>query len=409
MSKENLKVGIKVHIPEIILNENPEVMKVYNQETESITYDIDADIPKEFIDKLELLVPQFHGSDVVVFNPLIGLINQLQQIKNVKYNPNDYEASDRLYIDNNKIIGAFNSSLTKIKKTMKDPQIAKNKMIDAIFEIFETESKNTRGALEESFKPLLLERERITKEKDDAKKTKELEAIAALSETNTKLEEQISNQTKATALTTVENALNSVLINVAIQIPNLNKEGLETLKENLSLIQFNMYVDPVVQNSFDHIELDAFQKRFVENKKAAISNVEMALNALSVQQTNVELESKNAVLEAQIPGPLDVIKMEVMQPEFIGRAEEPNFGAISIDSMNDAQKFNFITNAQNRILIDYKQMIEDAKVFQFADPQFAQLRDKLTDDQFPKILEWLEKLAAFCNKKQEIINEHFKN
>ena len=408
MNNESKKVDIKIHIPEIILNDNPDVMKIYNPETESITYDIDSHIPQEFIDKLEELVPQFHGSDVVVFNPLLAAVNQLQAIKEVAYNADDFDASERLYIDNNKIIGSFNSSVTKVKKLMKDPQIAKNKMIDAIFNILETESKNTRGALEENFKPLLEERERKAAEKEAAQKAKELEAIAALSNTNSELQSKLDAQQKATALITVQNGLSSILTNIAIKVPQLNKEGLEQLKENLSSVIFNNYISPEIQNNFDHTELAVFQQTFRDNKAAALSNIQLAINAIDAQNSNISLANENAILQAQVPGPLEVnaMEMEVVAAEIVNQVE--NMDYLQGKDLTDGQKFNFITNANNRILTDYKTMIEMSKELEFNDSQFSQLRDKLTGEQFPKILEWLEKITAFCNKKQEIINQHFK-
>ncbi len=403
--KEKSKVAIKMLIPDNVITEHSELLTVYDQTTETITYDVDSDIPKEFIENLEQLVPQFHGNDIVLFNPLIETINELQRIKSIAYNPDDFEASDRLYIDNNKIIGSSNTSIKEAKAALKNPQIAKNKLIDKIFELFENEIKNTRGALEMEFKPLLDEREKQKKAKENAKKTVELEAIANLSSTNTLLEEQLKNQAKATAVATAENAINSILTNIAVKLPNLNKEGLEQLKTNVAGIDFNMYVALELQNSFTADEIAGYQTRFKENRAAGVKNIEMAINALDLNTTNQSLSTANAVLQAQVPNPENIeTSFEQVGGPGMNDVSYPN---IPGPLLNDAQLFNCITKAQSQILMDYRDMIDQSKLIQFANPQVAELRDKLVNDNFPKIEEWLEKISTFCDKKQELVNQHF--
>lgn len=401
---ENLnksQVGIKVLIPDAIITEHSELLAVYDQQTETITYDVENSIPKEFIEKLELLVPQFHGNDIVLFTPLIEKVNELQAIKQLLYNAEDYDASDRLYIDNNKLIGAFNSTIKEIKSLMKQPQISKNKLLDQIFEIFENEGKNTRGALETNFKPLLDKREEIKNAKETEKKKVELEAISKLNDTNSLLTEQLANQTKATAMTTAENAINSILTNIALKLPNLNKEGLEQLKENVASIHFNMYVSLELQNSFTAEEIGSYTERFKANRAAGVKNIEMAITALDAQSANQVLTNQNAVLQAQVPAPENIAD-NISNMEVTATMEK----GLAIN-LNDAKLFQFMTDETNRITTEYAKMIESFDAIQFANPQVAELRDKLTKENLPKIQEWNEKISTFCNKKQELVNQHF--
>lgn len=400
--KTKSKVQIKVLIPDDIITKNSELLTVYNQEQETITYDVENSIPKEFIDKLEVLVPKFHGNDIVLFTPLIEKINELQAIKNLEYNAEDFDASDRLYIDNNKLIGSFNTGIKEVKQLLKNPQIAKNKLLDEIFKIFENESENTRGALQTNFKPLLDKREEIKNKKEAEKKKTELEAIANLSNSNSQLQEKLNNQTKAMATTAAESAINSILTNIALKLPSLNKEGLEQLKNNVSGIDFNMYVSFELQNSFTPEEIASYQQRFKDNRTAAIRNIEISIKALETETANVTLTNENAVLQAQVPAPetiVDRIADIEVNHEVVNQE-------VSTD-LNDAQRFQFITDETNRIATEYQNMIDKFNSIEFANPQVAELRDKLTKENLPKIQEWNVKISTFCNTKQVLVNQHF--
>ena len=389
MSKEKSELKIDVLIPEIVLNENPEIKNIYDIETQTISYEIENSIPETFSKELKSLVPEFNGKDIVVFNPLVEAVNKLQEIKTLVCNLEDMDASERVYIDNNKLIGSFNTSLKEAKKTMKDPHISFNKKVDSIFSLFENESKNTRSALESNFKPLLDKREKEKQEKIDAQKEKELKAIAELSETNNDLNNKLNQQIKDTASAEIRNAISSILSSAAIKIPTLNLEGLEVMKSNLENIKFNMYVSFELEKPFSHEELADFRSVFNQNKHAAVRNVELTIESIKNKE---KLALQEVAQEAQAPTP--------PQPEPLQQT-----GA----SYTDAELFQFITDANKNILLNYKLMMERAQNTKFKNPDVQGLADKLTTEQFPKIVDWLEKLSNYCDKKQLIINENYNN
>lgn len=396
MSKETNKVHIPIIISDVVLQENPSVAEQYDKETQNIFYEIEPTIPEEFVTQLKQLVPSFHGSDIVVFNPLISAVNELQKIKELQYNPEDVDGSERVYIDNNKIVGSFNSALKEAKSIMKEPHISMNKKIDAIFNLFENESKNTRGALESNFSELLKKRQEEKDAKEAKKKEAEIAKIAELSGTNTNLENQLAQQKKENAELQIKSSLDSIVANVAIKIPTLNLEGLTTLDKNLMDIQFNMYVAPEIQNLFTPEEIGAYQTLFKENKRVALQNIEIA-------RSNINATAQNVANQTQA------------QPEPIAQPEQNNQEVLGtatpLDFLNgtDAQIFANITKQNENIVAAYQEMIQNARTANFKNPEVAELRDKLVNEQFPKMLDWLQKLSQYCQTKQSVINQHFNN
>ena len=395
MKNENSKLEIEVLIPEIVLNENPEINEIYDSENHTISYNIKDSIPESFSKELKYLVPEFNGKDIVIFNPLVEAVNKLQEIKTLACNLEDMDTSERVYIDNNKLIGSFNTSLKEAKKTMKDPHISFNKKVDSIFSLFENESKNTRNALETNFKPLLDKREKEKQDKIDAQKKKELEAIAKLSETNNDLTAKLNQQKKDTAVAEIRNSISTILSNAAIKIPTLNLEGLKVMKSNMQNINFNMYVSFEIQNLFSPEELNEFKAVFTQNKDAAIRNIDMTIEGIE-NKIKVERQEQSQPQQEQSP----------IQHLVATSVPEPIQEGVSY---TDAQLFQFITDANKNILLNYRMMIENAKKSKFKNPDVQGLADKLTEEQFPKIEDWLEKLSNYCDKKQQIINQNYNN
>ena len=191
-NKEILEV--EVLISENDLQSNPEIAELYDAKNQKLRFELSENLTKDFKEKLLSIMPNFKAGDIVQFNPLINAVNQLQDIKIlIPDSEEDFKVNERTLVDNNKIIGSFNSSLAKAKKIIKDPHVNFNKMVDDLFKIFETEAENTRNALERNFKDIVDEREKVKLEKDKKKKAAELEQIEKLQETNEEQAEILKN------------------------------------------------------------------------------------------------------------------------------------------------------------------------------------------------------------------------
>ena len=142
-NKEILEV--EVLISENDLQSNPEIAELYDAKNQKLRFELNENLTKDFKEKLLSLMPSFKAGDIVQFNPLISAVNQLQEIKILIPDADeDFKINERTLIDNNKIIGSFNSSLAKAKKIIKEPHVDFNKKVDDLFKIFETEAENTR-------------------------------------------------------------------------------------------------------------------------------------------------------------------------------------------------------------------------------------------------------------------------
>ena len=416
---ENVKeiLEVEVLISEKDLNNNPEIAQFYDAQNQKLKFELDQNLTKDFKDKLKDLMPNFKAGDIVQFNPLISAINQLQEIKILIPDADeDFKVNERTLIDNNKVIGSFNSSLAKAKKAIKEPHINFNKMVDDLFKIFETEAENTRNALERNFKDIVDEREKVKLEKDKKKKAAELEQIEKLQETNEEQAEILKNSNIEKTRLELENTINKILTNVIEKIPSLNVDGLNTMITALKAQKDTDYV------TSDHIITLGGEEaqKFIDLFKAKVSaSIQMITSKINEIQMRKEMEKRGIVTQAPVspeeaipPTPSAPIMFEtVPQPEpEPDNIEVHHFEEIKSETQpfiptNDIERFQMIADFDNRMLEMYKAGVEQIKGLQFENQSLEALKQKYTSGQYENVLEFLSKLQSFSSNKYEAVKQ----
>ena len=414
---ENVKeiLEVEVLISEKDLNNNPEIAQFYDPQNQKLKFELDQNLTKDFKDKLKDLMPNFKAGDIVQFNPLISAINQLQEIKILIPDADeDFKVNERTLIDNNKIIGSFNSSLAKAKKAIKEPHINFNKMVDDLFKIFETEAENTRNALERNFKDIVDEREKVKLEKDKKKKAAELEQIEKLQETNEEQAEILKNSNIEKTRLELENTINKILTNVIEKIPSLNVDGLNTMITALKAQKDTDYV------TSDHIITLGGEEaqKFIDLFKAKVSaSIQMITSKINEIQLQKEMEKRGIVTQAPV-SPEEAIPSTPSAPTMFETAPEPQPDNIEVHHFeeiksepqpfvptNDIERFQMIADFDNRMLEMYKAGVEQIKGLQFENQSLEALKQKYTSGQYENVIEFLNKLQSFSSNKYEAVKQ----
>ena len=414
---ENVKeiLEVEVLISEKDLNNNPEIAQFYDPQNQKLKFELDQNLTKDFKDKLKDLMPNFKAGDIVQFNPLISAINQLQEIKIlIPDTDEDFKVNERTLIDNNKIIGSFNSSLAKAKKAIKEPHINFNKMVDDLFKIFETEAENTRNALERNFKDIVDEREKVKLEKDKKKKAAELEQINKLQETNEEQAEILKNSNIEKTRLELENTINKILTNVIEKIPSLNVDGLNTMITALKAQKDTDYV------TSDHIITLGGEEaqKFIDLFKAKVSaSIQMITSKINEIQLQKEMEKRGIVTQTPI-SPEEAIPSTPSAPTIFETVPEPQPDNIEVHHFeeiksepqpfvptNDIERFQMIADFDNRMLEMYKAGVEQIKGLQFENQSLEALKQKYTSGQYENVIEFLSKLQSFSSNKYEAVKQ----
>ena len=414
---ENVKeiLEVEVLISEKDLNNNPEIAQFYDSQNQKLKFELDQNLTKDFKDKLKDLMPNFKAGDIVQFNPLISAINQLQEIKILIPDADeDFKVNERTLIDNNKIIGSFNSSLAKAKKAIKEPHINFNKMVDDLFKIFETEAENTRNALERNFKDIVDEREKVKLEKDKKKKAAELEQINKLQETNEEQAEILKNSNIEKTRLELENTINKILTNVIEKIPSLNVDGLNTMITALKAQKDTDYV------TSDHIITLGGEEaqKFIDLFKAKVSaSIQMITSKINEIQLQKEMEKRGIVTQAPV-SPEEAIPSTPSAPTMFETVPEPQPDNIEVHHFeeiksepqpfvpkNDIERFQMIADFDNRMLQMYKAGVEQIKGLQFENQSLEALKQKYTSGQYENVIEFLNKLQSFSSNKYEAVKQ----
>jgi len=414
---ENVKeiLEVEVLISEKDLNNNPEIAQFYDSQNQKLKFELDQNLTKDFKDKLKDLMPNFKAGDIVQFNPLISAINQLQEIKIfIPDADEDFKVNERTLIDNNKIIGSFNSSLAKAKKAIKEPHINFNKMVDDLFKIFETEAENTRNALERNFKDIVDEREKVKLEKDKKKKAAELEQIEKLQETNEEQAEILKNSNIEKTRLELENTINKILTNVIEKIPSLNVDGLNTMITALKAQKDTDYV------TSDHIITLGGEEaqKFIDLFKAKVSaSIQMITSKINEIQLQKEMEKRGIVTQAPV-SPEEAIPSTPSAPTMFETVPEPQPDNIEVHHFeeiksepqpfvptNDIERFQMIADFDNRMLEMYKAGVEQIKGLQFENQSLEALKQKYTSGQYENVIEFLNKLQSFSSNKYEAVKQ----
>jgi hypothetical protein len=376
------------------LGEKADCIPNYDTKSNSLQYEIVKTVPKDFYDKLKELVPKFEEDDIITFNPLVNATLQLQQHK-LYIETEDFAASERTYIDSNKMIGSFNTAIKNAKSILKEPQISKNKMIDAIFDLFSKESDNTREALKNNFKKTLQKKEDEAKAKEAKKNAEATARIAELSEQATQAEQIIREQKIDNRFLVLKNNISNISVDLISKIPSLNISGLEEEKAKLNSMKFEHGFTQEDRELLGPDKENELRQLFVINHMKAVEVVLGAISNIQNQEKVKDLASENAVLKASTPVftpeeenndlPFALIPEIEVQAEVVGQ-------------VTDLMRFNIIKEISDRIQSEYENKISVMTEMRFEDPGLEKIRTTLIE-QDAKMIEWLGKITAYTTKQ----------
>lgn len=198
------------------------------------------DVTKE---NVTYLTENLGAKELQVFNPLVLAIMDLQKLKNVKYDPKKETETVQQYKDAKKDIGAFNSSLSKAKKTIKDPLLKLTRGIDAINNSFAGESKEIRKELDGNFKAYLDKQAKIKAEKEAKAEAERNKKINELAEQNKQQQLLIDrgNTYNKIKYDIVSNAKNRA-------VSNMNQLSLDAVKKQLANFRSFDYDHEIVKH-----------------------------------------------------------------------------------------------------------------------------------------------------------------
>lgn len=403
-SKEEKKefIAIEYPIKDIkALGEKADCIPNYDVKSHSLKYEIVKSVPKEFYDKLKELVPKFEEDDIITFNPLVNATLKLQEIK-LYIESEDFDASERTFIDSNKIIGSFNTSIKDAKSTLKEPQIKKNKMIDAIFDLFSTESENTREALKLNFKKTLDKKAADAQAKLDKKNAEANAKMKELSEQASKANDIINNQKIDNRFLELKNAISNVSVRLVQQIPTLNIAGLEKEKEVLNSMKFESFFTEEDRTLLGEEKENTLRQLFVTTHMSSVEVVLGAISNINNQAAVQTLSNENAVMKASVPNFDPTSEKDDLPFEAI---ENMEVVSETVGAVTDLQRFNVILEKTNSIQNDYEEKLKYLKELKFDDPGLEIIREKLLE-QDGKMLEWLTKITTYVQKQHTNYSNH---
>jgi hypothetical protein len=392
---------VEVIISKEVLDNNPNIKEHYDLDKNIISYEVGDNIPKDFKDELQSFLVVSSESEIVSFNPIIESLFKLQELKELKY---DKENKDTIqeFKDAKKFIGSFNTSLTGVKKILKDPHIEYNRKVDAIYNFFKQESDNTKNSLEVNFDEYLKEEQEKKDAAEAKKKAAELEQIAKLTEEREAQQEKMAAQQKQTRKLEVEAEINKITFEASTKSPNLNLEGLKALKQQLINISFNSLFK--ADDVFTDDEKENFEGLFGLAQSGAdtmidsyIKNFELEIEKQNLQTANTNLAAENKVLEAQTPASLvDDENDTPFGPPKTNQEEIP---------AGDLAKFISLYTKLNELKSLTDDISEHIKSLRFEDPNLEKIRLVLKEQSMPQVKEWTEKLDSWTKIKLDKYKE----
>lgn len=459
---------------EIILK--PDFLKENNLEKKYkkglLSFEIRDGIPKEITDELNIFLnsEEVGPNQIIIFNPIIDALNQLQDLKDFKYEKElsnelhkeviekcqlehlsydltekkylfdfkklvsetrtkeqmddlvlktnkviesyvikQHKSSHQVYKNSKKIIGSFNSSLSKSKGIIKKPYLDISKKIESIYKFLKTESDNTKNSLDNNYKECLDLEEEKKKIAEEKKKAKELEEIKKLSAENEKQAEILKEQKKAQIFNSIKlGHIGNISKNIAGGCQGWNKEGLILKKEEIS----NLTLDIITkQNNTDYSILDKEQIEIL--KKELLTNKTYWNNLLDreikLRDEKIEAEKNKAkveVLTSQVPV-LNNIEPTLSPFENQKVNEiETSFEDIILTEDDIVSKF---CESLSRINDDLLESINLFSKVDFKEDFYKKISNTLSKDAAPKISDLISKTVNWVNSNQENYINHKKS
>ena len=405
MSAEKKILEVKIDVSQSFLNEHDDIRKRFNYDKSTIVYEINPLVPENIISELKEILETSTSKDLVSINPAIVALAELQEIKNIKYDKEKKEDSINLFKSSKKSLTQFGTSITSVKKILKDPHIAYNKRIDVIYNLLNTEKETIKNCLEENFKEYLEEEERKKKEAEDKKKKEELEKIAELSKENEKLVAQAAKSENNKIYLQYENAVGKILTDTSVNILNLNREGLQKLFDKFSNISFEKVLKEDHKSVLSEVQISKLSQDFSANLETSKKLILDKIKSIDDSENLKDVQAQNKVLEAQTPKLMEAPEQNPSVEIPKESVQEPI--SLADSKLNDSQIFELVLQDIQAFENIVKSLDQKLKSYQFENADISKVRNVLTEKSLPKIKEWAEALTKWTVQKNEIIKQAY--
>ncbi len=376
--QQNLKSNIlevEVIIPEDVVKKESHLKDIYSNG--KLKYDFGDELPENVKDEITDLIKSSKVDDLVQFNPLLVSLAELQKFKTLKWDPD--AKNERDYIDSNKMIGSFNTSIKTTTDLLKKEPNNYIKKVNAIRDFFLTEATTTRNVLQENFKPFLEEKQR-KKEEAEARKNKEMiEANERLTQQNKEQADKLKNQMRDSKIISIEGEIGKIVLSATSGLSVLNEAGLLKLKDQTKNLEFKSILSDaeITEFGFTPSEVNEFINKFNSAVDATVNSIDISIN--NIRNT----EKLNSIPQT----PKEDVPFEAPK--------------VPLEMATDAEKINML----HSILVEFKTSTAtfDARIKEltFEDEGLSKVHNIIAGDSFKQIVEWSQKLDTWVGSKKD--------
>lgn len=293
-------------------------------------------LPQDTKDAVINLSSNLPQKELLVLNPLVSSLIQIQDLLKIEFIPLPEEASKEekekhkesieSFKSAKKIISAFKQSSAKAKKEIKGPLDALGKNVLVVEKSVNTIAEDILQKIELKFKPYIdaeAEKLRLAAEK---KSEKEREAIRQLSEQN---EEQSKLVRKGQVTTFLKyEMLENVKEEVKNGIENYSIEKLYKLRDEISLRTFDFDAKGVDTTLLEKDELSVIVVAYIGQLEDMTTNINNRIIAMEALKDNEKLIDRiETIEETVVPVPIPQNNTPFMRAVSTGemlQAETPN-------------------------------------------------------------------------------------
>lgn len=465
MNGNSQKIEVPIVLNAEFLKENPELKHIYK--AKKVNFDWNENIPINFKDSLTTFLGSENvaGSQLVIFNPLIKAVCELQELKDFKYDPllpeevqskiieennlehlsfdleeevylfdyksevyesvnsdedqinklrektqkiidkavsDQHKASHQIYKDAIKVTGGFNSSLTKAKKELKDPYSKVIKDIDTLYKFFKQESDNTKEALNANFENCLKIEQEKKDEREKKKKEKELKQISDLSEENQEQAALIAKQKS-------DQLYNSIVLGgiggfsgkFVVEAPTLNKEGLNKKKLEFENMTIDFFTKEKDISILSSEQIEGMKKELEDKKTMWFGVISREIGLIEERAKGTKAQIQVETMKSTQHSMNDVMSALGDAPF---QEKDVNDAIVQYDEVTATEDERMAYSVEKISEIEQK-LIEFQKMFSnqsYTEEWYLAMRNNLSSASIPKILEMVTKTREWMNEKQQL-------
>lgn len=388
MKKQTLEVQV----------ENIEDFSSFKQDNEKklITIELPEATATDIKDGLKIVLSEIKKEELELMTPFILKFIELQDVYNIKYDPNNKEESIEQYKHYNSLIAPSNVN----KEFEPIYRKAKNRLdeVNAMKKLFKEEVEKSKEVLAENFKEYLDE---VNKAKDEAKAKREAKQNEAINEAKEKLalaEEINKRQAVEKAILTAKEKINSISTSINSSLQVVNIVGLAEMKANLSAMSFAQFTPVMPEGEvLDEFNSNELHNLFVHVVGACTKSIEDKIK-------QYELETQNKNLQQQQP---EALQQQPVPQQFNPFPTEQPQGETDLDRLNNFKniihEYSFRVKALNEEYLKAMYAIMN----EIQDPNLIQYIQKLPKESAPKVSQWMDNAVPWIDKITETYTNYY--